>query len=303
MRTATERSRSEAFASLRTPERPGRRRTTRSASGSRSRTYGARVYRRGALGPRRTTRERSRRGSRCRPPITTTPCHPGVASIRALSNRSRVSTPVYCVATADPAIGGTCEGGFGYIEQLGITLNDGQRHLWELGRLQVWDGGADGDGETAGRQHAVRDSGPLRPLSTKKRWQAASASASDRMVSAVPSIARVEPLTTARALRGPFDYRIPSSMSGVDVGSVLVVPFGRRRVLGLVVDLAGESEIPPERLVEPVRDARVGRPGRTGRPRPVDRGRLLLHARARPGAGAASGDRHEPASGAGRLDA
>jgi hypothetical protein len=60
-----------------------------------------------------------------------------------------VRTPVWCAATADPAIGGKCEGGFGYIEALGITLNDGQRHLWELGRLQVWDGGADGDGETA----------------------------------------------------------------------------------------------------------------------------------------------------------
>ena len=74
------------------------------------------------------------------------------------------------------------------------------------------------------------------------------------------SIARVEPLTTARALRGPFDYRIPSRMSGVDVGSVLVVPFGRRRVLGLVVDMAGESEVPPERLVEPVKALESGVP-------------------------------------------
>ena len=80
------------------------------------------------------------------------------------------------------------------------------------------------------------------------------------MVSAMSSIARVEPLTTARALRGPFDYRIPSSMPGIDVGSVLVVPFGRRRVLGLVVDLAGESEVPPERLVEPVRALESGVP-------------------------------------------
>ena len=40
-----------------------------------------------------------------------------------------------------------------------------------------------------------------------------------------PPIAQVEPLTTARALRGPFDYERPD---GVGVGSVLVVPFGRR---------------------------------------------------------------------------
>jgi primosomal protein N' (replication factor Y) len=74
------------------------------------------------------------------------------------------------------------------------------------------------------------------------------------------SIAKVEPLTTARALRGPFDYRIPSRMSGVEVGSVLVVPFGRRRILGLVVDLAGESQVPPERLVEPVATLEAGVP-------------------------------------------
>ena len=74
------------------------------------------------------------------------------------------------------------------------------------------------------------------------------------------SIAKVEPLTTARALRGPFDYRIPSRMAGVGVGSVLVVPFGRRRVLGLVVDLARESEMPPERLVEPLATLEAGVP-------------------------------------------
>ena len=66
------------------------------------------------------------------------------------------------------------------------------------------------------------------------------------------SIARVEPLTTARALRGPFDYRIPQEMEGVDVGSVLLVPFGRRRILGLVVDMGDHTEVPSEKLVEPV---------------------------------------------------
>jgi primosomal protein N' (replication factor Y) len=65
-------------------------------------------------------------------------------------------------------------------------------------------------------------------------------------------IAKVEPLTPARALRGPFDYRLPGDMDEVGVGSMLVVPFGRRRLLGVVVDLAEESELPPERLVEPL---------------------------------------------------
>ncbi|HZA88897.1 MAG TPA: primosomal protein N' [Solirubrobacterales bacterium] len=73
------------------------------------------------------------------------------------------------------------------------------------------------------------------------------------------AIAKVEPLTTARALRGPFDYRLPEEMDGVGVGSVLVVPFGRRRVLGVVVEIAEASELPPGRLAQPVEvhEARV----------------------------------------------
>jgi primosomal protein N' (replication factor Y) (superfamily II helicase) len=67
---------------------------------------------------------------------------------------------------------------------------------------------------------------------------------------AVPPIAKVEPITTARALRGPFDYLRPD---GVGVGSVLVVPFGHRDVVGVVVGLADASELPDERLVAPRR--------------------------------------------------
>ncbi len=66
------------------------------------------------------------------------------------------------------------------------------------------------------------------------------------------AIARVEPLTTARALRGPFDYRLPAEMADVGVGTVLRVPFGPRRLLGVVVELAESSELPPERLAEPI---------------------------------------------------
>jgi primosomal protein N' (replication factor Y) len=66
----------------------------------------------------------------------------------------------------------------------------------------------------------------------------------------VPSVVHVEPLTTARALRGPFDYLRPD---GVDVGSVLVVPFGRRDVVGVVTGLADDSEhdpVAPRRVLE-----------------------------------------------------
>ena len=65
-------------------------------------------------------------------------------------------------------------------------------------------------------------------------------------------IAKVEPLTPARSLRGPFDYRLAGALEDVGVGSMLVVPFGRRRLLGVVVDVAAESDLPPERLAEPI---------------------------------------------------
>jgi primosomal protein N' (replication factor Y) (superfamily II helicase) len=65
-----------------------------------------------------------------------------------------------------------------------------------------------------------------------------------------PPIAQVEPLTTARALRGPFDYERPD---GVGVGSVLVVPFGHREVVGVVTGLVESSEhdvVAPRRVLE-----------------------------------------------------
>jgi primosomal protein N' (replication factor Y) (superfamily II helicase) len=64
-------------------------------------------------------------------------------------------------------------------------------------------------------------------------------------------IARVEPLTVTRAVRGPFDYRLRPDQSGVEVGSVLRVPFGGRTALGVVLELASESALAPERLAEP----------------------------------------------------
>jgi primosomal protein N' (replication factor Y) (superfamily II helicase) len=63
-------------------------------------------------------------------------------------------------------------------------------------------------------------------------------------------IAQVEPLTTARALRGPFDYERPD---GVGVGSVLVVPFGHREVVGVVTGLADASAhqvVAPHRVLD-----------------------------------------------------
>jgi primosomal protein N' (replication factor Y) len=77
----------------------------------------------------------------------------------------------------------------------------------------------------------------------------------------VPLIAQVEPLTTTRALRGPFDYLIPAELGrSVAVGSVLVVPFARRELLGVVVGLAGSTDVPADRLLAPVRQIDPGVP-------------------------------------------
>jgi primosomal protein N' (replication factor Y) len=54
-----------------------------------------------------------------------------------------------------------------------------------------------------------------------------------------------------RAVRGPFDYRLRADQATVDVGSLLRVPFAGRPSLGIVVELASHSELPPERLSEP----------------------------------------------------
>jgi primosomal protein N' (replication factor Y) (superfamily II helicase) len=74
------------------------------------------------------------------------------------------------------------------------------------------------------------------------------------------SIAKVEPLLSTRSVRGPFDYRLPTSMSEVGVGSILIVPFGRQRVKGVVVGLAETSEVPADRLAEPIEALEAGVP-------------------------------------------
>jgi primosomal protein N' (replication factor Y) len=76
------------------------------------------------------------------------------------------------------------------------------------------------------------------------------------------AIAQVQPMTSTRALRGPFDYRLPASLDGgaVQVGTMLVVPFGRRQVLGVVVGLAEQSGVAEEKLLAPVRALELGVP-------------------------------------------
>src|SRR5271168_1930405 len=69
-------------------------------------------------------------------------------------------------------------------------------------------------------------------------------------------------MTSARSLRGPFDYRLPEEMRGgvVDVGSMLVVPFGRREILGVVVGLTDSSDVAEGKLLAPLRALELGVP-------------------------------------------
>ena len=67
----------------------------------------------------------------------------------------------------------------------------------------------------------------------------------------LPGVVKVEPITTARVLRGPFDYSAPE---GAVVGTRLIVPFGRRDVPGVVTGLAHDSEhelVAPHRVLDP----------------------------------------------------
>jgi len=68
-------------------------------------------------------------------------------------------------------------------------------------------------------------------------------------------------MTTARVLRGPFDYRLSQELSEtVAVGSMLVVPFGRREILGVVTALTDHSEVSEEKLLAPLRAVDDGPP-------------------------------------------
>src|SRR5689334_17024802 len=55
-------------------------------------------------------------------------------------------------------------------------------------------------------------------------------------------------MTTTRRLNGPFDYR---AEDGVEVGSILEIPFGHQTLEGVVVQLADTSDVPDEKLVAP----------------------------------------------------
>jgi primosomal protein N' (replication factor Y) (superfamily II helicase) len=64
-------------------------------------------------------------------------------------------------------------------------------------------------------------------------------------------IARVQPLTRTRSVRGLFDYDLGPAHAEIGVGALVQIPFGRQRAKGVVVELAEGSELPEERLAQP----------------------------------------------------
>jgi hypothetical protein len=55
---------------------------------------------------------------------------------------------VPCAATPDPSVGSTCSISTSADSLVPGIAVEGSRAIWELGRLELFDGGADGDGDT-----------------------------------------------------------------------------------------------------------------------------------------------------------
>jgi primosomal protein N' (replication factor Y) len=54
-----------------------------------------------------------------------------------------------------------------------------------------------------------------------------------------------------RSLQKPFDYIIPERLSGkISTGAIVLVRFGRQKVLGVVCGLVPETDLAPEKMVE-----------------------------------------------------
>ena len=65
-------------------------------------------------------------------------------------------------------------------------------------------------------------------------------------------IARVQPLTRTRAVRGTFDYLLSAEQAPLaGVGSVLRIRFGGQRTLGVVTALSETTEVDPGKLSQP----------------------------------------------------
>jgi hypothetical protein len=65
----------------------------------------------------------------------------------AIDTPFRFAVP--CVSTADPSIGSTCSIVTSADGVIAGVVKEGKRAVWSLGRVEVYDGGPDGDVDTA----------------------------------------------------------------------------------------------------------------------------------------------------------
>jgi hypothetical protein len=68
-----------------------------------------------------------------------------------------------CAATADPTTGATCSAATTANTLVPGLVKNGNRAVWELGPVQVWDGGSDGDPSTIAGNTLFADQGLFVP--------------------------------------------------------------------------------------------------------------------------------------------
>ena len=73
----------------------------------------------------------------------------GPASVESATAETTFTFTIPCTATGDTAIGSTCAASTTVDAVVPGAVPEGKRSVWELGKVQVFDGGSDGLGSTS----------------------------------------------------------------------------------------------------------------------------------------------------------
>jgi hypothetical protein len=68
-----------------------------------------------------------------------------------------------CAGTSDQAVGSTCSAATTADAVMPALVRESEREVWTLGRVQVYDGGGDGDADTAGDNTLFMEQGLFVP--------------------------------------------------------------------------------------------------------------------------------------------
>jgi hypothetical protein len=88
---------------------------------------------------------------------------PGGGRAAATTLDSSFSIAVPCLLTADTAIGSDCSTATTANTLVPGSVTETQRAIWQLGQIQVYDGGADGLASTEGDNTLFMDQGVFIP--------------------------------------------------------------------------------------------------------------------------------------------